>query len=262
MEQCSHGGVARTALECYQTDRCARRARSLDPGRAGGAVGDGRRPPARVSRHPAGLVPHAVTVRFPLHGDSSRAGGPSSQDRCPNGQRAYLPVEGASSTSTKSRTASNPPRRTASFSRTAGAARTPPACCERSPARRVRGGPINVAPAQTAIMRLAGSLSRHLQRARRASARGRRWRPCSAAARCPRPRADSAPDCRRYGENPPPRLGVHAQSGTDCTSVTTTPNRSAIDARLAACNAAASTTRPSMPGRSRVAVAPATTVGA
>lgn len=43
---------------------------------------------------------------------------------------------------------------------------------------------------------------------------------------------------------------------------TTTPNRSDTAARLVACRAAAETGVPSMPGSARVAVAPATTVGA
>jgi hypothetical protein len=52
-----------------------------------------------------------------------------------------------------------------------------------------------------------------------------------------------------------------AQSGIAPPSGTTIPNKSAIAARLAACNASDDTT-PVGPGSARVAVALATTVGA
>jgi hypothetical protein len=52
-----------------------------------------------------------------------------------------------------------------------------------------------------------------------------------------------------------------SQSGMSSGLLTTTPKRSPIAARLAACSAAAGTGAPSGPGRSLVAVALATTVG-
>ena len=52
-----------------------------------------------------------------------------------------------------------------------------------------------------------------------------------------------------------------SQSGMSSGLLTTTPNRSPIAARLAACSAAAGTGTPSGPGSCLVAVALATTVG-
>ena len=54
---------------------------------------------------------------------------------------------------------------------------------------------------------------------------------------------------------------VGSQSGMSSGLLTTTPNRSPIAARLAACSAAAGTGTPSGPGSCLVAVALATTVG-
>ena len=64
-----------------------------------------------------------------------------------------------------------------------------------------------------------------------------------------------------YRLTPKPWPPAGSQSGMSSGLLTTTPKRSPIAARLAACSAAAGTGAPSGPGSSLVAVALATTVG-